>query len=167
MPVLLTNRQRRFPVDVARLIRHGEQALSLLKLPHGELSVLLVNDRAMRALNRDHRGINRSTDVLSFPMWEGDTGQVQAALAPAMKEGAPLPVGDIVISVETAIAQAGQFGLTPAQELSLLLVHGLVHLLGYDHELGPEESRRMGAEEARLLAVLLPSCTGLVARAEG
>ena len=96
---------------------------------------MLVSDREMRALNRRWRGHDRSTDVLSFPQDEG--------------RGALL--GDVVISVDTARRQAVAQGTTLGREAERLLIHGLLHLLGYDHERSPAEARRMQRRE-RLLA---------------
>lgn len=163
MPIHLTNRQRRFPVDAARLRRHAAACLTHHGLGPGELSILLLNDRAMRVLNRDHRGIDGATDVLSFPMFEGEPEAVLAELRMAPEEDRL--VGDVVISVETAQRQAKAAGVLPEAELSLLLVHGFLHLLGYDHELGDEAARIMGRAEMELLHVLGVPTDGLVTRA--
>ncbi len=107
-----------------------------------ELSLVLTGDGEMRKLNRLWRGKDRTTDVLSFPL-EGErkTG----------RKGGKVPLGDIVISVPTAAAQARQLGVTLGQEASRLLVHGLLHLVGYDHERSPREAARMLRMEDRLL----------------
>ena len=92
---------------------------------------MLVGDRAMTRLNRQYRGKATSTDVLSFPMREGSF----ASLSPQL-------LGDIVISAETADRQARAAGHTLRDELTALLIHGILHLLGYDHQT-PAEARRM------------------------
>jgi probable rRNA maturation factor len=97
-----------------------------------ELSIALVSDREMRALNRRWRGKDRSTDVLSFPLQE------------------PGALGDVVISIERARRQARQGGWPLSAELRRLLAHGLLHCRGYDHDTAPE-ARRMAAAERRLL----------------
>ncbi len=94
----------------------------------------------MRSLNRRYRGIDRTTDVLSFSFREG-----------AFADLRPDILGDIVISVPQAERQARQAGHPFAREVELLLVHGLVHLLGYDHERGPSEARRMRRRERQFL----------------
>ena len=107
------------------------------------LSILLVGDRAMRSLNRRYRGKDRTTDVLSFSFREGPAAGVQHAL-----------LGDIVISIPAAVRQARDVGCPVNREIDRLLVHGLLHLLGYDHERGGAEERRMRAREVRLLAAV-------------
>jgi probable rRNA maturation factor len=94
----------------------------------------------MRALNRRYRGKDRTTDVLSFALREGPFGDVQ-----------PEMLGDIVISVPVAEKQARERGHSLSREIEHLLVHGLLHLLGYDHERGHAEARRMRRKELLLL----------------
>jgi len=98
----------------------------------------------MRSLNRRYRGIDRCTDVLSFPLFE------DLPEAPARD----LLLGDVVICVPQALRQAAAAGSSLARELDRLFVHGLLHLLGFDHEAGPVEARRMAAREARILRAL-------------
>ena len=119
--------------------------LALAGLRNSEISVLIVGDRAMRTLNRDYRGKDRTTDVLSFPMRGGAHGRLQ-----------PHMLGDIVISLPAAARQARAAGATPGEEIDRLLVHGFLHLLGYDHERGRAEARRMEARERRLRDALQP-----------
>jgi rRNA maturation RNase YbeY len=109
-------------------------------LPDAELSILFIGDRAMRSLNHAWRGKDRTTDVLSFSLREG-----------AFPNLRPDMLGDIVISVPVASRQAREEGRSLAREIDRLLVHGLVHLLGYDHERGPREARRMVHKERELL----------------
>jgi probable rRNA maturation factor len=109
-------------------------------LPDAELSVLFIGDRAMRSLNRTWRGKDRTTDVLSFCLREGEFSSVQTHL-----------LGDIVISVPRAEKQARESGHPLTRELERLLVHGLAHLLGFDHERGPAEARRMSRAEQSFL----------------
>jgi rRNA maturation RNase YbeY len=114
--------------------------LRTIGLPDAELSVLFIGDRAMRTLNRRYRGKDETTDVLSFSLREGRFPTIQ-----------PDMLGDIVISIPVALRQAGREGHSIAREIDRLLVHGLVHLLGYDHERGPREARRMARKELALL----------------
>jgi probable rRNA maturation factor len=97
----------------------------------------------MRTLNRRYRGKDRTTDVLSFSLREGGFAHIQ-----------PQMLGDIVISVPAASRQAIEAEHPFAYEVDRLVVHGLVHLLGYDHERGTREARRMERAERKLLAVL-------------
>ena len=138
--VLLSNRQRKVRVDCKRLRQVAELALKSLGFEEAELSVLLVSDRRMQALNRQYLGRNRPTDVLAFAQWEGG-GE---ALHPDW-------LGDVVISAETAAEQAVREGAALNQELDLLLVHGILHLIGYEHT-GPErEAAAMEKKQKQLL----------------
>ncbi len=114
--VTLLNRQRRQRVALTRLRRVLEGAARTLGVT-GELVVVIAGDRLLRRLNREFRGKDKPTDVLSFP---GDGG-----------EGG---LGDVVISVETARRNARALGRTLPRELDVLVLHGLLHVLGYDHE---------------------------------
>lgn len=97
-----------------------------------ELSVALVDDATIQALNRDFRGQDRPTDVLAFAMREGEA-------MPEPRPGEPELLGDVVISVDTARRQASERGRPLLDELTMLLAHGLLHLLGYDHATKAEE----------------------------
>ena len=108
----------------------------------GELSVALVHDVEMHRLNRDYRGKDRTTDVLAFALREGEDTSVQE----------PGLLGDVVVSVPTAERQAKDRGHALERELAELLAHGILHLLGYDHERSPAEARRMFREQRRVLA---------------
>ncbi len=99
----------------------------------------------MRSLNRVYRGKDRTTDVLSFAFREGAFASLQAHV-----------LGDIVISMPAAVRQARAAGEPLQLEIDRLLIHGLLHLLGYDHEQGEAKERAMQAEEGRLLRVLHP-----------
>ncbi len=150
MPVAVSKQGVKHPVrpvqaDARALLKH-------LGMPKAELSILLCDDAFIRDLNAQWRQKDEPTDVLSFAMGEGD----DAALNPDL-------LGDIVISVETAARQAAAEGLTLDQEMRVLLVHGLLHLLGYDH-VDPADAPEMRAKEAELLAAL-GGGTGLVDRA--
>jgi probable rRNA maturation factor len=103
------------------------------------LSVLFIGDQAMRTLNRTWRGKDRTTDVLSFSLREGSFPHIR-----------PEMLGDIVICIPEAVRQADEAGHPLAIEIERLLVHGLVHLLGYDHERGLVEARRMDRMEHQL-----------------
>ena len=110
-----------------------------LGLEDAELSVLFIGDRAMRALNRAYRAKDRTTDVLAFPMREGLFAQIRPEL-----------LGDIVISAPVAARQATEAGHSLGKEIDRLLIHGLLHLAGYDHERGPKEALRMRRKETLL-----------------
>ena len=127
--------------------------LKLLSLQSYELSLVLTGDSAIRELNRVFRNQDRSTDVLSFP-------QLEDLIAERIKKPArhakaiPATLGDVVVSIETAARQAENQGITCESRLRALLIHGLLHLLGYDHETSHAEARRMFSKERELLAAL-------------
>ncbi len=143
------------PALLATLLEQAKLLLASVDFADAELSVVLCNDRHIHVLNRDHRGVDRPTDVLSFAMQEGD-GLLDHDNV----------LGDLVISVETAQRQARELGHDLPFELRVLLVHGLLHLLGYDHETTPEDAAEMQAAERKLLARLGHSEAGLIERAE-
>lgn len=109
-----------------------------------------MDDNEIRKLNRDYRGKDAATDVLSFPL-EEETADGEPAIIGGPGERW---LGDIVISVEKAQAQAQAYGHTFEREMTFLLIHGLLHLLGYDHEKGEADEQAMQAEEKRILAAL-------------
>jgi probable rRNA maturation factor len=121
---------------------------------HGEVTVALVSERRMRVLNRAFRGKDYTTDVLSFPADAGD-----------LSPGAEAGLGDIVIASAVAARQAREHGHTAGTELRLLALHGLLHLLGYDHEHADDEGRMARAEARLRKRAGLP--TGAIARADG
>lgn len=132
-----------------RIRRDLARALRLLDLSHAELSVVFVGNDRMRLLNARYRAIDRTTDVLSFPLSDSAPPRRQTSSSPC-----PLPLGDIVICVPKASAQAGEYGVTFREELLRLLVHGLLHLAGYDHEINAYRKRKMQEKEKQLLEAL-------------
>ena len=140
MEIGVRNGQRKVKTDVSWMRNWTERILFTLGLPEAELSILLVSDRRMKELNWEYRGIPRSTDVLSFSMREGELGALH-----------PYLLGDVVISLETASKQALEKGHSLDREIRHLLIHGILHLLGYDHEGSPEKRREMEALEMELL----------------
>ena len=138
--VLISNRQRKVVVDCKRLRQVADLVLESLGFEEAELSVLLVSDRRIQQLNRQYLARNRPTDVLAFAQWEGG-GE---ALHPDW-------LGDVVISAETAEEQAAQECAELNQELDLLLVHGILHLIGYEHTGASEEAAVMGRKQRQLL----------------
>ncbi|HUO03898.1 MAG TPA: rRNA maturation RNase YbeY [Candidatus Binataceae bacterium] len=129
--------------DAGRLMRAAG-------LPNCELSLILTHDRAIRALNRKFRGKDAATDVLSFSQIE-EAGK-RRPNPRTVRDHAGLPLGDIVISVDTALAQAREYRVTPRERIRTLLVHGFLHLLGYDHERSAADARKMSARERALAA---------------
>ncbi len=145
MAVVVGMRGRRAPALARRLGRSARRLLRALQLSDAELSLLLVSDLEMRRLNHVYRGKDRPTDVLSFSQREG-LGMTANGL-----------LGDVVISLDTARRQAADHRASLARESERLLIHGLLHLLGYDHERSRTEARRMQRRERVLARVL---CAG-------
>jgi len=143
MDVQLQNDQEVCKVDSQRLKDHAKKFMQTLGRQDDELSILLVDDANIRNLNRQHRKIDSATDVLSFPQNEGD-------------EFISHMLGDVVISVETAERQAAEHHFSLEQELVLLLIHGLLHLLGYDHERSPQDEKMMKEKTWELFGLIFP-----------
>jgi rRNA maturation RNase YbeY len=146
----------------ARLRADARRLMALAGVAGCELSIVIGGDDFVHALNREFRGKDRPTDVLSFSQLEETTpgGMPSGLRLPPGQAGLPLvpaagaALGDVVISVDTARRQARRLGVAPAARMRTLLVHGLLHLLGYDHERSPAEARRMFARERELAAAL-------------
>jgi probable rRNA maturation factor len=113
-----------------------------------ELSLVIAGDETVHALNRQYRGVDRTTDVLAFPLAESADGAAFAS-----PDGSTRHLGDVVVSFPRAKQQAAEFGHSLESELALLVAHGVLHLLGYDHE-EPEDERRMKAMEAQALSTI-------------
>jgi probable rRNA maturation factor len=143
MPIRMQSLVRRITFDQARLERSAQAILSNLGETSAELGILLVGDQRMRGLNRRYRGKNHTTDVLAFAMRE--------ARPPHHSHPMPDMLGDVVISVPTAWRQAMEAGRSLDDELAWLLVHGILHLCGYDHERNKNEALRMHRRERMIL----------------
>jgi probable rRNA maturation factor len=114
------------------------------------LTLTFVDGAEIRAINAEHRGIDRVTDVLSFSLVEPvDDAPVEFALP----DGEPRELGDVVICYPRAIEQADEYGHSVEREVSYLTVHGLLHILGYDHEVPAEQAEMRAREEAALAVV--------------
>jgi probable rRNA maturation factor len=153
VPVVLQNRQRVVAIDRAWLRRTADAVLSAARADGAELSLVLVSDRRIRALNRRYRKKDRPTDVLAFPLG----GQIyfprrKINLSPFP----PVLLGDVVISVPMARRHAADLGHGLREELRRLLVHGVLHLLGYDHERGPRDAALMARKEKAILRMTTP-----------
>jgi rRNA maturation RNase YbeY len=144
MAVYLRVRLRRLAKRQAAFLRAAESILEAVGEPQSELSLELVGDGRMRRLNRLYRRKDRTTDVLAFPMRESDNP-------------CPMLLGDVAISVPTALRQAREAGRSPNDELAALLVHGVLHLCGYDHERSAKEAARMHRREREILQAIGPA----------
>ncbi len=143
MPLTQVVNQSRIRIKPALIRNAAKLTLNALGYTESELSVLIVDDPEMAKLNREYRGIDHTTDVLSFPMLEGEFGEI-----------APEMLGDIVISAETARAMSQETGTPFEAVLNLLLIHGILHLLGMDHETGLKQARNMKEKTEELLLML-------------
>jgi probable rRNA maturation factor len=140
MQIHYRNEVRGSGVDARALKSAMRKLLASIDRGDASISLTLVDDAAIRELNRDHRGKDKPTDVLSFPL-EPEPFAHEKLL------------GDIVISIETARRQAADYDAPLQREIERLMIHGLLHVLGHDH-MEPDERRQMEAEERRLAAAI-------------
>jgi probable rRNA maturation factor len=145
MEILLQNNQSQHPVDSESFQSQIGQLLEKLGETQCELSLLLTDDAEIRRLNKTYRNLDHATDVLSFPQDED-----------AVNESGDTLLGDVVISVETAARQAEEHHLSFNEELILLAIHGILHLLGYDHERSPQDARIMKDKTQVIFENLFP-----------
>ena len=149
--VIITNDQKaiRIPTGVRMLVRRCCNAVLINEQFEGsaEISVRFVDDETIHQLNLEFRNVDRSTDVLSFPLGEDGVYDVN------MDTGVKM-LGDIVISMEHAVMQAKLYGHSLQREIAFLTVHSMFHLLGYDHEAGGLEMVRMREKEETVLTQL-------------
>jgi probable rRNA maturation factor len=147
MTVLLENRQKQITVDdglkgIAQ--RAVDAVFEKEDFPYGyEVSITLVDNTAIAALNREYRGVDAPTDVLSFAMMEGEEFL-------DLNEDGEAVMGDIIISMEKVVDQAKEYGHSIEREFAFLVVHGTLHLLGYTHD-GQQDTKRMRQREEEIL----------------
>ncbi len=134
-------------IDAVNLMRAA-------RVPDCELSIVLVSDRTMRKLNRDYRRRDQPTDVLSFSQLEELDAPPPDPRALTNRDG--MPLGDVVISIDTAGRQARELNIEISSRLRTLLIHGFLHLIGYDHERSPVQARRMFARARTLESKIAP-----------
>jgi probable rRNA maturation factor len=133
------------PVRPEEIARRACRMLDSMRLPEAELSILLCSDAVIHDLNLRFRKIDRPTDVLAFAMREGEGGDLNEGL-----------LGDVIISLDTARKQASEHARTIASEVTFLLAHGLLHLLGHDHRDRDEERRMMAMTDVLMSAAITP-----------
>ena len=138
----VVNRQRKIPIDCERWQKFTTKALKTLPTEAAGFTVAFVSDRAMRALNRLWRHTSGTTDVLSFPAEQNDFEKLDGST-----------LGDVVISVEQAARQAKQNDLTFDQEIAQLILHGVLHLCGYDHSTDSGEMNRLELQLRKKLGI--------------
>lgn len=150
MDIWLENRQTKVAVtkSIEALIHTVlDETASRHALPEtAEVSLTLVDDEQIHVLNRDYRSVDRPTDVISFALEEGDEPVIIGGPAEML-------LGEIVISMETALRQAAEYGHSLEREVAFLALHGMLHLLGYDH-MTQEDEKRMFDKQTEILAAL-------------
>ena len=138
--VRIRNQQKKIRIRQEWIKGVVKEILKDLGYQKWETSILLVDDRQIKVINKKYLHRNRPTDVISFSQIEGEFGHINTRL-----------LGDVVISVETARRQAKEASTTLQYEIAFLLIHGILHLLGYDHESSAEKAREMKVKEKELL----------------
>ena len=125
--------------------RAAEETLDTENFPYdAELSVTFCDNAYIHTLNKKFRGVDRPTDVLSFPLYEDGDFDMTECIGGAM-------LGDVVISLERAAEQAAEIGHSLVEEVAFLTVHSVLHLLGYDHERSPEEEELQCAKQREIM----------------
>lgn len=154
MKILITNKQKKIeftPRSRALIKKAVRYVLENSALDNGyEISVSIVDNEQIRTLNSRYRNIDKETDVLSFPMLEFVSEEEPYETGGGPSEEA---LGDIVISLEKAVAQAQEYGHTAEREIAFLTVHSMLHLLGYDH-IEDKDRKKMRAREKQILKEL-------------
>ena len=152
MTVLITNEQETLPVNLKIIEKQADQILAHLDSSDKELSILVVDNARIRQLNQQYRDKDSATDVLSFPQFEEDDENEEPAFSSHL-------LGDVVLSIETAELQAKEHDLSLEEELILLLIHGILHLMGFDHERSEAEAKAMQKQSRMLFDKLYPGRT--------
>lgn len=150
MDISILNKQRKYPLDMIQVRNWTRQILLLQKFENGEVNVIFVNNRRIRDYNRDYRKIDRATDVLSFPMREGFGGDLH-----------PDFLGDVMISLEMTEVEAKSYAREMDEQLLILLIHGILHLMGYDHEGSEAEEKKMIRRERFILKKIQDRSRGI------
>ena len=144
MEIQISNRQKahRLPPK-HRILKKTQAVLSALDSHDAELSILITDDDAIAEMNLAYLGRTGPTNVMAFPMQEGDFAHISPGL-----------LGDVVISADTALREARAMGVSLETRFTELLIHGILHLYGYDHERSKTEGKKMEAKTRELLALL-------------
>ena len=144
MKIQIENQQKRIKIDKRRIRGQVNMLLKLLDCANMEISITFVDDAAIRQINKQYLARDRTTNVISFPLQEGEFSDIN-----------PEILGDIVISVDTAGRDAAKGNLRFDEEILFLLIHGLLHLRGYNHEnTSIADARKMKKKEKELFSLL-------------
>ena len=143
MAILISNRQDRHSVSSEKTEKTAQTLLDLLERSDSELSVVLTDDADIAQINQEYLGHEGPTNVISFPMQEGEFSGVNPHL-----------LGDVVISLDTAFKEAEDAEISLEERFTQLLIHGILHLVGYDHEHSETEADKMEAKSEELILML-------------
>lgn len=147
MEILIDNRQNKRRILQEKIQQTAQVVLSALDCPDGELSIVVVDDLEIEALNKRYLNRLGLTNVIAFPMREGKFSNIT-----------PWLLGDVVISVEAAMREGELAKISIEDRFDQLLIHGILHLFGYDHEKSKEEADKMEKKSNELLGVLSNKC---------
>jgi probable rRNA maturation factor len=140
---ILIDNQQKAKIQTRRISQKTEQILNALGCNDHEISIVILDDQEMAQLNKTYRKINKPTNVLAFPMQEGEFSEITPGL-----------LGDVVISIETAEKEAAAAMISLEERISQLLIHGILHLLGFDHERGDDDAEAMDKKSLELLRIV-------------
>ena len=143
MAILIDNQQEKHPIEIKAVQKRAQAILNALDSPDGELSLLLVDDAHIAKLNEAYLQRRGPTNVIAFPMREGEYGDIHPEL-----------LGDVVISMDTCAREGRQAGIGTEARFNELLVHGILHLFGYDHVDSEAEAEIMEAKSREMLALI-------------
>ena len=143
MEVLIDNRQKKYKISMTTIQQKTTDILNALDCHDAELSILIVDDPQIAILNKKYLRRNGPTNVIAFPMRTDQFSNINLEL-----------LGDVVISIETAEKEGKSIGISMEERFTQLLVHGILHLLGYDHETSEQEADRMEKKSAEILKLI-------------
>ncbi|MFV9646007.1 MAG: rRNA maturation RNase YbeY [Desulfobacterales bacterium] len=147
MEILIDNRQNKRRILQEKIQQTAQVILSALDCPDGELSILIVDDIQIEELNKRYLNRLGPTNVIAFPMREGRFSNITPRL-----------LGDVVISVEAAVREGELAKISMEDRFDQLLIHGILHLFGYDHEKSEQDAQQMEKKSDELLDVLSKKC---------
>jgi probable rRNA maturation factor len=143
MEVLIDNRQKKYKISMTTIQQKTRYILNALACHDAELSILIVDDPQIAILNKKHLHRHGPTNVIAFPMRTDPFSKINPEL-----------LGDVVISIETAEKEGRSIGISMEERFTQLLVHGVLHLLGYDHETSEQEADRMEKKSDEILKLI-------------
>ncbi|MBT8356138.1 MAG: rRNA maturation RNase YbeY [Deltaproteobacteria bacterium] len=143
MGILIDDRQKKHKISKTKLQLKAQVILNALGSPEGELSILVVDDSEIKTLNKKYLNRPGPTNVIAFPMREGDFSDINPQL-----------LGDVVISIETAAREALHLEISTEERFTQLLVHGILHLFGFDHEKCEQDTRKMDKKSKELIRLI-------------